>query len=214
MMPNQIFVIIDQIMQDKVYYDLENESGSIAERQPVSFPTFMYDSLLMQYGLYQISIKILMQLSNGIKLVKDVQPFGFLLKQVLGLSEKSLRSDEVQTIIRCHTFFKLVQHKWIHRIHTNYKHLEINAENEQNMHGGGDCSIFDLSNELSKAFNHQPDMRDAILISLKPDLLLKKQENKELLILELVILKITNKVARIGANIKNIFSDCDIDKNN
>ena len=47
------------------------------------------------------------------------------------------------------------------------------------MHGGGDCSIFDLINAIGKAFANQPDIRDAVLVSLKPDLLLKKQENKE-----------------------------------
>lgn len=47
------------------------------------------------------------------------------------------------------------------------------------MHGGGDCSIFDLINAVGKAFASQPDVRDAILASLKPDLLLTKQEDKE-----------------------------------
>ena len=52
MLPPQFYAIIDQVMQDKVYFDLELGNAPLAERQPVSFPTFMYDSLLMQYGLY------------------------------------------------------------------------------------------------------------------------------------------------------------------
>ena len=75
-------------MQDKVYYDLELENSSISERTPVSFPTFMYDSLLMHYGLYQISIKVLMQLSNGIKLINNDQAFGYMLRQMLGFSDQ------------------------------------------------------------------------------------------------------------------------------
>jgi hypothetical protein len=82
------------------------------------------------------------------------------------------------------------------------------------MHGGGDCSIFDLINAIGKAFANQPDVRDAILGSLKPDMLLKKQENKEQLVLELVILKIINKIARLGVNIKHVFEGWDSDKNN
>jgi len=35
------------MMQDKVYFDLENENGPVAERAPVSFPSFMYDTMLM-----------------------------------------------------------------------------------------------------------------------------------------------------------------------
>ena len=58
---------MSQLMQDKVYLDLENMNGPIQDRLPVSFPTFMYDTLLMQYGLINLSIKILMQLINGLK---------------------------------------------------------------------------------------------------------------------------------------------------
>lgn len=58
-----------------------------------------------------------------------------------------------------------------------------------------------------------PDVRDAILISLKPDLFLKKLENKEKVVLELVILKIINKVARLGLNMKAIFEEWDKDGN-
>jgi hypothetical protein len=130
MLPPQFYAILDQVMQDKVYYDLELENASLSERQPVSFPTFMYDSLLMQYGLYQISIKVLMQLSNGLQQINEDQQFGYLLRQMLGFSDKQLRVDEVQIIVRCHTFFKLVQSQWIQRIRTNYKSFEITGDNE------------------------------------------------------------------------------------
>lgn len=55
-------------MQDKVYADLEAfQSTSIIDRCPVSFPTFLYDTMIMQYGMMSISIKVLMQLVNGLK---------------------------------------------------------------------------------------------------------------------------------------------------
>ena len=79
--------------------------------------------------------------------------------------------------------------------------------------GGGDCSIFELINAIGKAFANLPEVRDAILVSLKPDLLLRKLENKDQVILELVILKIINKIARLGLNMKAIFEDWDKDKN-
>lgn len=46
----------------------------------------MYDSLLMQYGLYSIAIKVMMQLVNGLKNVDVIQPYAYNLKSVLGLS--------------------------------------------------------------------------------------------------------------------------------
>lgn len=51
MLPPVVFDILNQTMQDKVYRDIENESGPVAQRLAVPFPTFMYDSMIMQYGL-------------------------------------------------------------------------------------------------------------------------------------------------------------------
>lgn len=60
MLPPQIYSLMDVLMQEKVYFDLDNWGGPVSERMPISFATFMYDSLLMQYGLYNISIKVMM----------------------------------------------------------------------------------------------------------------------------------------------------------
>jgi hypothetical protein len=54
-------------MQDKVYSDLDNWANPIGERTPVSFETFMYDSMIMRFGLYSISVKVMMQLVNGLQ---------------------------------------------------------------------------------------------------------------------------------------------------
>ena len=77
---------MDMLMQDKVYYDLEVATGPIAERTPTSFATFMYDSMLMQYGLYSIAIKVLMQMVNGLRSLTPNTPFGYMIAQVCGLA--------------------------------------------------------------------------------------------------------------------------------
>lgn len=46
-------------MQSKVFVELEMEVGPIHGRASVYFPIFMYDSIIMQYGLINIAIKIL-----------------------------------------------------------------------------------------------------------------------------------------------------------
>jgi hypothetical protein len=52
--------MMDQIMMEKVYDDIENEKGPIENRNTNHFHTFMYNYCLMHYGLPKISIKILM----------------------------------------------------------------------------------------------------------------------------------------------------------
>ena len=53
-------------MQDKVWIDLENESGPVQNRQPVPFHSFLYDAMIMRFGLQSIAIKTLIQMSNGL----------------------------------------------------------------------------------------------------------------------------------------------------
>lgn len=53
-------------MQDKTYRDIENEGGAIERRIGASFPAFMYDSMLMTYGLQNISVKMIVQMANGL----------------------------------------------------------------------------------------------------------------------------------------------------
>jgi hypothetical protein len=97
------------MIQDKAFYDIEAaNSAQIADRAPVTFPTFMYDSLIMQYGLYNIAIKVLMQLVNALKLMDHNSPWGYSVAQTLGLALPRLRNDEVQIMLYSHTFFKLV----------------------------------------------------------------------------------------------------------
>ena len=59
MLPAQIYAITDSMMQDKVFYDLEQSALPISERTVQTFPQFLHDSTIMQYGLYSISIKVL-----------------------------------------------------------------------------------------------------------------------------------------------------------
>lgn len=66
MVPNLICIQIDQIMQDKAYRDIENETGNLNRRMGASFPSFMYDSMLMTYGLQNISVKMIVQMANGL----------------------------------------------------------------------------------------------------------------------------------------------------
>ena len=204
---------MDQLIQDKVYFDLEIQSGPVQERKPVSFATFMFDSMLMQYGLYNIAIKILMQMVNGLKVMTSNTPFGYLIAQVCGLALPKLRQDEVQITLRCHTFFKIVQANWIKKMRVNFKELEISEYNESNMVNGGECSIFEILFELKKACKEHPSFAERVLSLLRPDFFFEKDKMNQTLLLEFSMLKIINRVARLGKDIKELFKEWDTEKN-
>ena len=57
--PSKTIQILDEIMREKVVRDLENEDGPIHGRHAVPFHQFMYDSMIMRFGLQSIAIKTL-----------------------------------------------------------------------------------------------------------------------------------------------------------
>jgi hypothetical protein len=70
---------------------------------------------------------------------------------MLGLALPPMRLDEIQVVIRAHTFFKIVQADWIAKMRKNYKHLEITSDNESNIFNGGECSVFEILDALKTA---------------------------------------------------------------
>jgi hypothetical protein len=89
-----------------------------------------------------------------------------MLTRCLGLALPPLRFDEISIILRCHAFFELVKSDWITRIRSKYKHLEITAHNERNLLNGGECLIFDVLDELKRAFRALPQVAEAISTNL------------------------------------------------
>jgi len=134
-----------------------------------------------------------------------------MLMRMLGLALPPLRLDEVQIVLRSHIFFKMVQTDWIKRISTNHKYLEVTAENHSNMVRGGDCNIFDLIDEVQKAFKHDKEIGDELVRTLKPDILLKTGPERKDAVFKFSILKITNRIAKMGKDVRQIFNLFDID---
>ena len=130
MVPSKIYEIMSNVMQEKVWADIEQESGDITSRLPVPFPSFMFDVMLMKYGLPSIAIKTLIQMTNGLSFEKKSNPYAHALSNMLGLAEPAYQKDEIQIVLRSHMFFKMVQENWISKTKLNHKFLEITKEDE------------------------------------------------------------------------------------
>ena len=126
---------------------------------------------------------------------------------MLGLREPSLRSDEAKIVIWAHTFFKMIQNDWINKTRTNNKTLEITAENEYNLNTGGECSVFEILNELKNAV-YGESFCEAVMLAIKPDILQSSAisgTERDDLSLNFSILKITNKIAKSGKDVASVF---------
>lgn len=91
-------------------------------------------------------------MTNGLNIEMRTSPFAHTLSNVIGMALPPYRLDEIQIVLRSHLFFKMVQENWIYRVRTNQKYLELTKEDEMNVKKGGNCSIFDIIEELKAAF--------------------------------------------------------------
>ena len=108
MMPTKIYDLMDNVMQEKVWIDLESESGSLENRSAVPFHTFMYDVMIMKFGLQSIAIKTLIQMTNGLNMEMGKSPFAHTLSNMIGMAVPPYRLDEIQIVLRSHLFFQMV----------------------------------------------------------------------------------------------------------
>jgi len=61
-----ILKLIEVSMEEKVKMDVEMEQLDFDQRKYQQFSKFLYDSILMQYGLKTIAIRNIVQLCNGV----------------------------------------------------------------------------------------------------------------------------------------------------
>ena len=132
-------------------------------------------------------------------------PFAHTLSNMIGMAVPPYRLDEIQIVLRSHLFFKMVQENWIQKTRTNHKQLVITKEDESNLIYGGNCGIFEINDELRIAFKDNKEIQEKILMSIKPDILSKKNSNRKQLELRYSTLRITNKIARMGKNTKWVY---------
>lgn len=206
MVPSKIYELMDNVMQEKVWVDLESEGSTLENRSAVPFHTFMYDVMIMKFGLQSIAIKTLIQMTNGLNFEQKSNPFAHTMSNMLGMAVPPYRLDEIQIVLRSHLLFKMAQENWMQRVKVNHKYLEITKEDESNIHRGGNCSIFDLLEELKFAFKDDKEIQERIMGSIKPDILLKSTPDRHHKSIRFTILKVTNKIAKMGKDPKWVYN--------
>ena len=83
-------------------------------------------------------------------------------------------------------------------IKARHSSLKLDEDSLQNMDTGGWLNVFDLIEELKIALKDDKEICERVLTSLKPDILLKKNENGKKLAMEFSVLKVTTRIAKIG----------------
>lgn len=108
-----------------------------------------------------------------------------------------------------------MQERWVEH-NKKYNRITITDWNNLNVTNGGECCIFELLFKLKKAFKKSGQYNDKVeelCRTLKPDFMQDKTEMSTKILLDYSILKIINKVAKLGKDIKTVFESWDQDKN-
>lgn len=53
----RIYNLIENMAMDRVYRDLKATAGPVSERRTVPFRVFLFDQMIVNYGLYAIALK-------------------------------------------------------------------------------------------------------------------------------------------------------------
>lgn len=158
--------------------------------------------------------KHLMQMSNNFKSMSLNNQWLNLMGRCLGLKKPKLRDDETNVVLTGHTFFRIIQQKWV--LHQKkYKKVEITEAMEYNLEDGGVCCIFELMFKFKKAMMKSKQYNeevDRMIQTMRPDFMLARGECNQKSLLEFTCLKIVNKVSTMGKDLKQIFDTWDIDK--
>ena len=101
--------------------------------------------------------------------------------------------------------------QWIERTKKNHQFLQIDHEMEINLKDGGQCLIFDLLDELKTAFKDDKEIAERLQVNLKPNILMQKCDNRPMVELKFLILKVKQKIARLGKDPHWIFEKIDVD---
>ena len=98
-------------MDDKVRVDSETEKNASSLDQVQTFPSFLYDQILMQYGLKSIAVKNILQLANGIKnsQTTGLGEYAVVFGRMLGITQPAFEKDQTAFVVKTFYFFKEVQ---------------------------------------------------------------------------------------------------------
>ena len=106
---------------------------------------------------------------NGLAALEDDHAYAKILMRMLGMTTPLYRYDEVQVVLKAHQFFIGCQEKWVKRVTEVDKEEAPSAEKLCNISNGGICSVFEIIDGLKEAFEHDKQMTDRLLSTLKPD---------------------------------------------
>eukprot|EP00347_Sterkiella_histriomuscorum_P001583 403371470 len=209
-----ILKIMELTVEDKVKTDIDNLAQDQDPKKQQTFAAFLYDSILMQYGLKTIAVKNVVQLCNGLKMNQQ-QKYAAYLGRLIGVISPQLEKDQNEVILKSLVFFKDLQTKWIKTAVEKYS-IKIADEQINNLSQGGECSICDIIDEIRIAFKDDREILERLLNAFKPEQLAKIDENNMPALkkfqLDYCLTKIIYKVSKIGKDIKYIYEVLDQDK--
>ena len=169
---DQILEYLNPILAQKVRTDIARSNEmDVLQRRPQLFHNYLYDQSLLKFGKYSLSAENIVKMCNGLTSLEDDDPYAKVLLRIMGMTVPPFRFDEIQVVLKSIQFFNKCQAKWVKRVVNEDRMAPPTEQELNNIHNGGVCSAFEIIDELKDAFEHDRQLIDRLLSTLKPDCL-------------------------------------------
>lgn len=213
--------MVQNLLEDKLNNDIDAEKKG---KKLKILPNYVLDQLSMKFGLKTIAVKNLISLKEGLSQVTKSYrkenpnrvPYSMIMTSIMGLdAEVDIHFDEDQTnlIIKSKPLWGEAQE--IFKKNMKVRKKNINDFHLNDLQTGGTCSALDLIDVFTSWCSKDKDLISNFLPKILPEVSNDIKENEAAIkkfYLDFSLMKICQKVAKLGKDIKAFYDIMDDDK--
>jgi len=221
MAEQNVFKMTQSLLDDKLTMDLESEKSNKSTKH---MPNYVLDQLSMKFGLKTIAVKNLISLREGLSAVtksyiKDNPggtPYSLILATVMGLesdSNLSFSQEQVGLIIKSKPMWNEAQEQFKKNLQVK-RGAKLSDFSLFDLQTGGTCSLLEVIDVFTIWCTKDKELLSSFLPTLLPNLPPETNKNEKAtkkFYLDFSLMKICNKVAKLGKDVKFIYNALDVD---
>ena len=207
------------MLDDKLQLDLEWERNKKPNK---SLPNYVLDQLSMKFGLKTIAIKNLISLREGLTAITKAfkatnpnkSPYSLILTSIMGLDSNvdiTFNEDQTDLIIKSRPLWLEAQEQFKKNIKVK-RGTNISDFSLSDLQTGGTCSVLEIIDTFTVWWGKDKELLNSFLPMILPEF---KQDDKntteEVFYLNFSLMKICNKVAKLGKDVKYFYNILDED---
>ena len=214
--------MINSLLEDKLQADIESEK---AGKKLKLLSNFALDQMTMRFGLKTIAVKNMICMKEGLvsatknfkKKNSDEISYSMMLSSIFGLEAQpaiEYDQDEVNLIMKARPLWMEAQESFKKNLKIR-KNAKASDFSLMDLQTGGVCSALDVIEVFTNWCSKDKRILSGVLPKIIPDIPQDMKNNNKAIkrfYLDFSLMKICQKVAKVGKDIKAFYSIMDDDK--